>query len=46
MPQALTTLSEAERLMQAGSFEPAAEILEDLVKQSPTLEALYLLATS
>ena len=46
MSQALTTLSEAERLMQAGSFEPAAEILEDLVNQSPTLEALYLLATS
>jgi tetratricopeptide (TPR) repeat protein len=46
MPQAATTLSEAERLMQAGSFGPAAEILEDVVQQSPTLEALYLLATS
>jgi tetratricopeptide (TPR) repeat protein len=46
MPQALTTLSEAERLMQAGSFESAAEILEDIVAASPTIEALYLLATA
>ena len=46
MPQALTTLSEAERLMQAGSFESAAEILEDIVPASPTIEALYLLATA
>ena len=46
MPQAATTLSEAERLMQAGSFESAAEILEDIVAASPTIEALYLLATA
>ena len=46
MPQALTTLSDAERLMQAGSFESAAEILEDIVAASPTIEALYLLATA
>jgi tetratricopeptide (TPR) repeat protein len=46
MPQALTTLSEAESLMQAGSFGSAAEILEHIVEQSPTIEALYLLATA
>src|SRR5580698_3449684 len=46
MPHAATTLSDAARLMQAGSFGPAAEILDDVVQQSPTLEALSLLATS
>jgi tetratricopeptide (TPR) repeat protein len=44
--QALTAVKEAERLIQAGSLESAAEILEDVVEQSPSLEALYLLATS
>jgi hypothetical protein len=46
MPQAFTALSEAERLIQAGSFDSAVEILEDVVEHSPALEALYLLATS
>lgn len=46
MPQAVTDLSEAERLVRSGSFESAAEILEGVVEQTPALEALYLLATS
>ena len=44
--QAATTLFEAERLMQGGSFELAVEILENAIESEPTLEALYLLATS
>jgi tetratricopeptide (TPR) repeat protein len=46
VPQTSTTVSEAERLMQAGSFDSAAEILEDVIQQNPTIEALYLLAMS
>jgi|GEM_PF-6967149 len=46
MPQASITLSGAERLMQAGSFESAAQIFEDIVAASPTVGALYLLATT
>lgn len=39
-------LSEAERLMQGGSFELAAEMLEDAVEAEPPVEALCLLASS
>ena len=44
--QAGTTLVDAERLMQGGNFEQAAEMLENAVEAEPTIEALYLLATS
>ena len=44
--QAGATLVEAERLMQGGNFELAAEMLENAVEAEPTLQALYLLATS
>lgn len=46
VPHASTAPRQAERLMQAGSFALAAEILEQAVEQNPTLEALYLLTTS
>jgi tetratricopeptide (TPR) repeat protein len=39
-------LSEAVRLIQSGSFDLAVELLEDVVEQDATLDALCLLASS
>jgi tetratricopeptide (TPR) repeat protein len=44
--QALTAIKEAERLIQAGSLEPASAVLEHAIEQDATLEALYLLAAT
>lgn len=44
--QAVSAFSEAERLMHAGQFGSAAQILQNLVDRQPTLEAIGLLATS
>jgi tetratricopeptide (TPR) repeat protein len=46
VPQAVTAINEAERLIQAGRLEPASELLERAVEQDATLEALYLLAAT
>lgn len=50
MPKAvsheLAALSEAERLMQGGRFESAAEILQNVVDRQPTLQAIGMLASS
>jgi tetratricopeptide (TPR) repeat protein len=43
---ALTAVEDAERLMRDGSFESAAELLENAVQQRATLEALCMLASS
>jgi hypothetical protein len=42
----VSALSGAERLMLAGEFGAAADILEDLLELRPTVEVHYLLATS
>jgi tetratricopeptide (TPR) repeat protein len=38
--------SEAERLVQAGDFPAAIEILENVVEQEPSIDVLYLLAAT
>lgn len=43
---ASAALSEAERLVQAGDFPAAIDILEDLVDRDPTIAVLYLLAAT
>jgi len=43
---ATVVLSEAERLMQAKSFELAVEVLENVVEQGATLDAACMLASS
>jgi tetratricopeptide (TPR) repeat protein len=43
---ATAALSEAQRLVQAGSFAAAVEVLEDVVDREPTLGVLYLLAAT
>jgi hypothetical protein len=44
--QASTAIKEAERLIQAGSLESASEVLEHVIEQDATVEALYLLAAT
>jgi tetratricopeptide (TPR) repeat protein len=39
-------LPEVERLMRCGNFESAVEVLQQVVEQEPTFEALCLLASS
>ncbi len=46
MQDATAALSEAQRLVQAGSFAAAVEVLEDVVDREPTLGVLYLLAAA
>jgi tetratricopeptide (TPR) repeat protein len=43
---ATAALSEAQRLVQAGSFAAAVEVLEDVVDRESTLGVLYLLAAT
>jgi X-X-X-Leu-X-X-Gly heptad repeat protein len=43
---ATTALSQAERLVRDGDIPAAVEILESVVDQEPTLDLLYLLATT
>jgi tetratricopeptide (TPR) repeat protein len=40
------SLPEVERLMRSGNYESAVEVLERVVEQAPTFEALCLLASS
>ncbi len=44
--QASTAIKEAERLIQSGSLASASELLEHVVEQDATVEALYLLAAT
>ena len=46
VPDVTVALSEAERLVQAGSFAAAVQLLEDVVDREPTLPVLYLLAST
>jgi tetratricopeptide (TPR) repeat protein len=46
VPYAIAALRDAERLIQGRSFEPAVEILENLVERAPVFEALCMLASS
>ena len=46
VPDVTVALSEAERLVQAGSFAAAVQLLEDVVDREPTLAVLYLLAST
>ncbi len=46
MQSATAALSEAQRLIQAGGFAAAVEVLEDVVDREPTLGVLYLLAAA
>jgi tetratricopeptide (TPR) repeat protein len=46
VPEASTAIKKAERLIQAGSLEPASKVLEHVVEQDATVEALYLLAAT
>jgi tetratricopeptide (TPR) repeat protein len=39
-------IPEVERLMRCGNYESAVEVLQQIVEQGPTLEALCLLASS
>ncbi len=43
---ATAALSEAERLVQAGDFPAAVQILEGVVDREPTIAVLYLLAST
>jgi len=43
---ATAALSEAQHLVQAGSFAAAVEVLEDVVDREPTLGVQYLLAVA
>jgi tetratricopeptide (TPR) repeat protein len=46
VPDVTVALGEAERLVQAGSFAAAVQLLEDVVDREPTLAVLYLLAST
>lgn len=43
---AMLAVGEAERLMGSGSYESAVEVLQKVVEQAPTLQAVCLLASS
>ena len=50
MPESVSyatpALGEAERLMRYGRFEMAVEVLQKVLEQEPTLQAICLLASS